>query len=197
MTTEANRTTRRIVSAFVGFAVPMSVLVGATLAIERGLMSLRFGAVAIATRMVPLEIVRQHGAGTSIAAAAFALLVWSHKLDESAVKAGRPRALACAFFTALVGVSGVTALQLLSAFVALHIGFDVSWHQCAVAASGIQLEDLADLATAFVVDIGLLGVLLGFGLPYLSRTSWPLPVKVALVWVAAIAFRIVAAAALT
>jgi len=164
------------------FAGAFAILTGGISALQFGFGLSRFGGLEYALRLISINSVRELGPATSVSAALFALLSWTHRMDPDAVRSNLWRASPQTFLIAIIGVFATTALAVCSGLCVAHWVYDVPWNALATACSVLSLEDVPAAIEAFALNAALAGAFCWFALPVMRRRSWSLAQKVGTAW---------------
>lgn len=166
-------------------AVAFSVLLGIVTTVQFATGLLKFGGLEYAPRVTVLSVVRDGvGSGASAAAALFAVLVWTHRVEAHAVRSHLRRAAPAVLLVALAATPVTIAVAVASGFLTSNCIYGVPWSLIAASRFFLTLQDLPPAGYILLESLALNSAFCWFALPFMRRRSWSLPQKIGGTWAA-------------
>ena len=165
-------------------AVALSVLVGAATTVQFSFGLAKFGGLEYLPRVLVLSMSRVFGTGVSASASLFALLVWTHPLDENAIRPSLLRAAAWCLGVVILMSPIAATLAIASGFLTSRWAYGVPWDLILASRWVPALADLPAIGLILVQDVALAGAFCWFALPLMTRRSWSLLRKFGATWTA-------------
>lgn len=180
---------RRLLSLQSLIATTFSVVVGIINTAQFSFGLAKFGGLEYAPRVLILSVVRVMGPGVSTAAALYALVVWTHELDPSAIRLQLRRSAPWTIGLILLIDPLATIVAIASGNLISHWVYGVPWDLIRSSHRILTLHDVTAAGLALVESTVLTCVFCWFALPVMRRRSWSLLQKLGATWVAFVVLR--------
>jgi|SRR6478752_108284 len=171
------------------FATAFSILLGVVITVQFGFGLAKFGGLEYAPRALALSVVRSLGGGVSVAASLYALLVWTHRLDPSAVRPHLLQAAPSAIGLVLLTTPIAIGLALASGYLTSHWAYGVPWNLILASRSILTGSDVAAAGLILAETLVLTSALTWFALPFMCSRRWPLVRKLGATYATLLALR--------